>query len=298
MKKRLSLISLCNLMLTLALTLACSAADKTTGGSSSSSTGGNSSQEEMLVPNLTGSVGVGYGSRYEYRGMTVNDSISDGGVVLDGEVYYETDQMFTPLLSFTYRDMKVLETEGQINFFAGVQAIRGEDQAEGSLILSSKMGYQLINGGLPGVMKGWEKGRDLEADGGTTQEFLYNITTYRPGQVVNCFSTYSAGYSFSGLTGWYMSAGLGVEYPFTDKISATLAGNVSWSFNYWTPSNGCDQLNLILTVPMQVKPDCMFSPFIMTTWGARNAKMINHQTDRNIVENFAVVAGARFTVSF
>lgn len=252
----------------------------------------------LISPDLTGSVSLGYGSRYEYRGMTVNASDSNGGMVMEGEVFYETDKMLSPFLSFTYRDMKVLETQGQINFFAGVQGIRTETESETSPIYATKLGYQMINGGLPGVMKGWEKGRDLEADGGTSHELLLNFSSFRPGTVVNFFSSYSAGYGFSGLTGWYLSAAAGMEYPVTEKISATLAANVSWSFNYWTSHSGCDQLNLIFTIPMQVKPDCTFSPFLMTTWGARNAKQINREIRRDLVENFAIVAGARFTFAF
>lgn len=301
MKTRFPLITLCTLFAFFGGMLASPGAEKAKTATKAPSNVGQTQAEKdqpLISPDLAGSVSLGYGSRYEYRGMTVNTSDSNGGMVMEGEVFYETNKMLSPLLSFTYRDMKVLETEGQTNLFAGVQGVRMETESDTSPVYATKLGYQMINGGLPGVMKGWEKGRDLETDGGTSHELLLNFSSFRPGSVVNFFSHYSAGYGFSGLTGWYLSAAAGIEYPLTEKISATLAANVSWSFNYWTSRSGCDQLNLIFTIPMQVKPDCTFSPFLMTTWGARNAKQINHETRRDLVENFAIVAGARFTFAF
>ncbi len=249
--------------------------------------------EEMIAPDLAGSVKLGYGSRYEYRGMVARDTGS-GGLVFEGDLRFEPQLPL--MMAFTYRDMKVENNRGQTNFVFGLQKEMPSSGEEART--TTCLGYQLVSGGLPGIMKGWERNGRLDAEGGTNQEFILNFSDARRMEYGTLFSSLTGGYSFAGLEGWYLSAGVGFEYSFRENIAASLSANVSWSFDYWTRYSGCDQLNVLLSVPVTVREACILSPFIMVDWGGRGAKMLNREAGKPLVENFAVVSGVRFMVVF
>lgn len=254
-----------------------------------------SSLESWAPTELTGTLKAGYSSLYEYRGMVAKDTGS-GGMVLDGTLAYDSDVPVSPMLSFTYRDMDVLNSNGQVNFFAG-----GYSRVESSLGDRQSLfrgGYQLISGGLPGVMKNWEKRKHLESSSGTVHEFVMNYTTTHALEQGVLFSSYTGGYAFSGLEGWYLSTSVGYVHQFTEQISAALTGTISWSFSYWERTDGCDQANILFTVPVRVNENGTLSPFIMVDWGAHNVKNINRYTERKIVDNFAVLAGVSYEITF
>lgn len=256
--------------------------------------------EDFIPVELTGLAKAGYSSRYHYRGMVLADSGS-GGMTFDTELAFQPKVPMSPFVAFSYRDMEVFNSNGQTNFVAGFQHSNSHESGtdnEAHSIAMWRFGYQLTSGGLPGVMKGWEKNRNLNSSSGTTQEIVANSTTIIPNEWGTTFTTLSGGYSFYGLTGWHLSVGLGHLYPVNDWLSVALSGNISWSFNYWTSAHGSDQANILLTFPIKAKEDCEVTPFIMADWGARNAKLINSRTGTKVIENFAIVAGVSFTLNF
>lgn len=250
---------------------------------------------EYIPVELMGSVKAGYSSLYEYRGMVLRDTGS-GGMVLDGSLAYAPEVPVSPMVSFTYRDMDVLNSSGQTNFFVGAhtKVAGSREEAQNTF----RGGYQLIAGGLPGVIKGWEKKHHLNDSSGTVQELVLNYTSTYSMEHGVLFSSYTGGYAFSGLEGWYLSTSVGYLYPVTEKVSVALTGNISWSFSYWGSTDGCDQANLLFTVPIKVKEDSTFSPFVMLDWGAHNVKNLNRQLERKVVDNFAILAGVSYEISF
>lgn len=260
-----------------------------------SAAAGEESALELVPIELMGTFKAGYSSLYEYRGMVAHEK-SSGGMVLDGSLAYAPEVPFAPMVSFTFRDMELLNSSGQTNFFAGGQSIM--ESSHENVQNTFRGGYQMISGGLPGVMKSWEKNRNVESTSGTTHEVVLNYTSSYSLDKGTIFASYTGGYSFAGLTGWYLSTSAGYLYPVNDKISVAVSGNLSWSFNYWTSANGADQANVLVTFPVRVREDCVLTPYIMADWGARNAKLINRAVGQRVIDNFAVVAGVSLEFQF
>lgn len=270
----------------------------TARGEETPSTPQRATQEDMTAPPIDGSLSVGYASQYEYRGMALHSSYAQsGGMIFEAQGHYTpVESLAAPLISLTYRDMQVGGSEGQTNFVLGQQFLT--TSSENKKFSLFKLGYQLTNGGIGGMMTGWRKGELLNEANGTLHEIMASYSTYASLSHGGYFSEYTAGYSFSGLTGWSLSAALGYTCPIYKEIYATCALTANWSFSYWSNTSGLDSIGLLLTSPCPLAPDKVLTPFLQLNWGGRGAKLLNSEVGTAFVKNFALIAGMKFSWEF
>lgn len=268
-------------------------------GTTKDATGAPPTSATSDTPKPQGTLRIGYASRYEYAGFALNrDVASTGGMVFEGDVSFDDNDLISPLLTLTYRDMSLFDCKQQVNFIAGIR--RSHYYEDYGILISSKLGYQLVSGGLPGLMKHAKEGKEALSTytNGSVNELISSYTACKMTDQGNVFSSVAVTYAFSGLTGWKIDSSLGYEYPMNEYVSATISYNLNWSFGYWLHSSGIDSSGLMFSLPMTVTQNATISPFLLLEWGAHNAFSINRFSNTRIIDNFAPVGGVRVIWSF
>ncbi len=238
---------------------------------------------------------VGYSTNYDFRGLILRTSDGENmtPIKLDTRTRLTDKLDLTAGLSYKALWNRDVLQDNEFNFNLGLDA----KCVDG---LTSRIGYDLYQGGFPGlVSKVWEGNHS------TSHEVMVGFQyDFDPVGIKGLFMGANAHYAFSGVTGWWFDVTVGYKKQITEKLAGIISAtwwSTSSYFDAKMPwaANGSQSYSLNLQLPYQVCKNVTFTPFVSGVWLGNGSMSKGYgYYGSSIYRNFTLVAGAGLTYSF
>ena len=245
---------------------------------------------------VSGSVSVGYDSRYMFHDIAVTPLLNSSGVFnFAGEIELPLVANMRQHIGLTYGAI----TDGilsdremfEVNWAAGTEIFPN---------LKAGVGYDLNYGGLPGYMA---KMRG-KAPHSVAQDVNGFLKYDDPGR--GWFGGLEVYGGFYGLTGWRIDLEVGKRWEgfLTPQSNLEVSLGTGYSSGFWAGSvSGFDQVNVKAALPFalgSLGEDRGFRlvPFIQAIWAGDNRGEINRACGVRVMDDFQVVGGVKAEFRF
>lgn len=258
------------------------------------------------------SLSTGYSTNYSSRGLVPHNANTNHVVPVEINAEYALNKSYSLVGKIGYQWMMEngltharssnLSDEGSI-FLGG-----RKDWHNG---LKTTLGYQFVNGGLPGAFRvqsdkpHYVDGNRLAFHSAKPEEHnlilnaRYDLCEWG---LKNWFVESQVQYAFQWNDGWWFENTLGYKYDVCSRCSLVFSGTWNASSGYFDANswnnNGTQGVSLKVEAPVKVTRQFNVAPFISTIWLGEGGQAANRHTGREIYRNFTVLGGFRLNYTF
>lgn len=258
---------------------------------------------------------TGYATEYVSRGLSFEFSGTNHTIPVAAIGSYDLNDKYAVLAGLKYEWLTQNNlTHSHIGISDESTALLGVTRKFSDYTMAS-LGYQFVNGGLPGLMNGHlgETSGFPAFDHARPEEhsFVLDIHHDFGKGLENFFWDCRVQYTFRWMSGWWFTNTLGYKYDFNQAVSLIVAGTWNATAGYFDRTsindNGTQGIGLTVAVPFKTVDRLVLTPFISTVWLGNGGRTANHRihTERyslgapvQIYHNFTFVAGLGVTYSF
>ena len=261
-------------------------------------------------------LGTGYATKYVSRGLAFQQSGSDHVVPVEAIGAYDLNKKYSILAGVKYQWLTQNDlTHNSTGISDEATALLGVSRKFSDYTMAS-LGYQFVNGGLPGLMNVHlgQTSSDFPAFEHSRSEehsFVLDIHHDFGKGLENFFWDCRVQYTFRWMSGWWFTNTLGYKYDFNPSSSLIVAGTWNASAGYFDRdslnANGTQGISVTVAVPFKAVDRLVLTPFVSTVWLGNGGMAGNYRgpSDRfpsripaRIYRNFTFVAGLGLTYSF
>ena len=227
---------------------------------------------------------TGYATEYVSRGLSFEFSGTNHTIPVVAVGSYDLNDKYAVLAGLKYEWLTQNSlTHSHIGISDESTALLGVTRKFSECTIAS-LGYQFVNGGLPGLMNG-HLGKTsgfpaFDHARGEEHSFVLDIHHDFGKGLENFFWDCRVQYTFRWMSGWWFTNTLGYKYDFNQAVSLIVAGTWNATAGYFDRTsindNGTQGIGLTVAVPFKTVDRLVLTPFISTVWlgnGGRTAKI-------------------------
>lgn len=220
-------------------------------------------------------LGTGYATKYVSRGLAFQQSGSDHVVPVEAIGAYDLNKKYSILAGVKYQWLTQNDlTHDSTGISDEATALLGVSRKFSDYTMVS-LGYQFVNGGLPGLMNvhRGQTSSDFPAFEHSRSEehsFVLDIHHDFGKGLENFFWDCRVQYTFRWMSGWWFTNTLGYKYDFNPSSSLIVAGTWNASAGYFDRdslnANGTQGISVTVAVPFKAVDRLVLTPFASTVW--------------------------------
>ena len=225
-------------------------------------------------------LGTGYATKYVSRGLAFQQSGSDHVVPVEAIGAYDLNKKYSILAGVKYQWLTQNDlTHNSTGISDEATALLGVSRKFSDYTMAS-LGYQFVNGGLPGLMNVHlgQTSSDFPAFEHSRSEehsFVLDIHHDFGKGLENFFWDCRVQYTFRWMSGWWFTNTLGYKYDFNPSSSLIVAGTWNASAGYFDRdslnANGTQGISVTVAVPFKAVDRLVLTPFVSTVCWATEA---------------------------